>query len=148
MVITLLDAIQKAFEGRAWSFEGLPARKKRRYFRRPQPPCCPWAQQLELELLIPSDEEFLVMTDQEILALREELLVRSLRACVDGRVSRAQKEEWIQWISSNEVAPFSFVVCAIESGVDPLSLRDTFRDFVRRHHKKHAAEIPFAANRH
>ena len=85
------------------------------------------------------------MTDGEVMKLREELIKRAFRAVVDGRVSRKQRLEWGAWIASDELHPFSFAVCAIETGVDPQELRDALVTFVRRHHKSFAAEIPFTA---
>lgn len=141
----LQEAMQMAFLGQAWSPEGLPARPRKRRAQ-PRPRSALEFFQLELELLIPTDEEFLEMTDEEVLALREELLHRALRAVIDGRVSLAQRQEWWEWISDNEIAPFSFLVCVIEAGegrVNPQELREVFASFVRRHFKKFAGEIPF-----
>lgn len=137
------------FGGTLWTKEGLAAPVRRRRPRIPRPSSAlERIIQLELELILPTDEEFLAMTDEEVLALREELLHRALRAVIDGRVSLAQRQEWWEWISDNEIAPFSFLVCVIEAGegrVNPQELREVFASFVRRHFKKFSAEIPFPA---
>ncbi|MCG7871029.1 MAG: hypothetical protein JAZ11_02875 [Candidatus Thiodiazotropha lotti] len=132
---------QLSFLGRSWSSEGLsaPSGKKPRH--------CPKVtaellKQLEMELQLPTKEEFLTMTDEAIASLREELIHRAFHSVVDGRVSKQMRREWIDWIGSNEIHPFSFVVCAIETGVNPLELREVFGTFIRRHHKQFVAEIP------
>lgn len=140
----LPKAIQMAFLGPAWSDEGLPVLPKRP--RAPRRRLTASLFQMELELIIPTDEEFLEMTDEEIANLRANLLAKALRAVIDGRVSSAQRQEWWEWISTNEIAPFSYLVCVLEAGegqVNPQELREVFASFVRRHHKHFAAEIPF-----
>lgn len=136
---------QLAFTGRPWSSEGLPALPKNA-----KKPRCPSEVakeyiQLEMELALPTEEEFLSMTETEIQLLREQLISRAFKAVVDGRVSRKQRLEWGEWIASDELQPFSFAVCAIETGVNPKELREALVTFIKRHHKKFAAEIPFVA---
>lgn len=143
----LPEAIQMAFWWPA-ADDGLPAQKKRRAPRRPRLVAPTTFVQLEFELIIPTDEEFLEMTDEDIFEFRSGLLSRALRAVIDGRVSKASRREWWEWVASNEIAPFSFLVCVLEAGegvVNPQELREVFASFVRRHHKKFAAEIPFPA---
>lgn len=135
---------QLSFLGRAWSSERLPApsgKKSRRCAKATVEPL----KQLELELQLPTQEEFLTMTDEAIASLREELIHRAFHSVVDGRVSKAIRREWIDWIGSDLIHPFSFVVCAIETGVNPQELREVFGTFIRRHYKQFAAEIPFFA---
>lgn len=51
-------------------------------------------------------------SEQDILALREELLHHSLGQLGDSRTSEATRAEIREWVDSDEVGPFSFVVCA------------------------------------
>ncbi|MCU7879434.1 MAG: hypothetical protein KZQ66_11815 [Candidatus Thiodiazotropha sp. (ex Lucinoma aequizonata)] len=62
---------------------------------------------------------------------------------VDGRVSKTMCRDWIDWIGFDVIHPFSFVVCAIETGVNPLELREVFGTFIWCHYKQFAAEILF-----
>mgnify|MGYP006865034983 CR=1 FL=1 len=140
-----MTKVQLVFAGQpAWSSEDLPALPKSTKPRSPSE-ATPESAQLEMELLLPSEDEFLTMTETEVSAFREELIKRAFRAVVDGRVSRKQRREWGEWIASDELHPFSFAVCAIETGVNPQELREALVTFIRRHHKSFAAEIPFTA---
>ncbi len=136
---------QLAFTGQPWSSEGLPALPKNAPKpHRPSEVAREYIQ-LEMEFVLPTEEEFLSMTETEIQSLREKLISRAFKAVIDGRVSRKQRLEWGEWIASDELQPFSFAVCAIETGVNPEELREALVTFIKRHHKNIAAEIPFVA---
>ncbi len=140
-----MTKVQLAFAGQpAWSSKDLPAEPEQPKSRS-HPETTSDPVQLEMELIFPIEEEFLAMSDSEVLEFREALIKRAFRAVVDGRVSRQQRREWGEWIASDELHPFSFAVCAIETGVNPQELREVLVTFIRRHHKSFAAEIPFTA---
>lgn len=134
-------ASQLAFPGGGlWLSDGLPALPKKPRSRPLNRPSIVEGEQMSLELTFPTEEEFLVMTDEEIFNTRTNLLTTALSAIVDGRVSEKQRHEWMNWITSDEISPFSFVVCCIDNDARPEELRENFSFFIRRHHKKFAAE--------
>jgi hypothetical protein len=73
--------------------------------------------------------------DEEIARLREGLLKDSLQVILDGRNSQSAKGDIWLWVESDSCHPFSFSVCAAESGVDPDQLRALFHYMVRRQKK-------------
>ncbi|HFU9990326.1 TPA: hypothetical protein ACH7RP_003925 [Escherichia coli] len=62
-------------------------------------------------------------TDDEVRQLRDGLLWHSLRVLADGRAGSEIKQETMAWVMSDEVHPFSFVVCCDEAGYDPSGVR-------------------------
>ena len=98
----------------------------------------PYAVQLELLLKLPDEigpEQVNEWTDEEIACLREGLLKYSLQVILDDRNSRSTKSEIWLWLESESCHPFSFSVCATESGADPDGLRASFRHIVRKREK-------------
>ena len=98
----------------------------------------PYAVQFELLLKLPDEigpEQVNEWTDEEIAYLREGLLKYSLQVILDDRNSRGTKSEIWLWVESDSCHPFSFAVCAKESGVDPDELRTSFRHMVRKREK-------------
>lgn len=130
---------QLGFIGKEWSDADLPPILKRTFSRRKKHEN--EHEQYELSLTFPSEEEFLAMSDDEVLAMRECFMARALRAIVDGRVSKTERKKWLEWVSSDEIHPFSFVVISYELQVDPEVLRDVFEYFVKRHHKEYLDEV-------
>jgi hypothetical protein len=63
-------------------------------------------------------------SDSAITSLREGLLWSSLRALADGRAGKTTKEESMAWLLSDEIEPFSFVVCCSELGYSPEKIRE------------------------
>lgn len=62
--------------------------------------------------------------ESAITDLREGLLCNTLRSLVDGRTGVATKDESMAWLMSNDIDPFSFVVCCSELGYNPETLRE------------------------
>jgi hypothetical protein len=98
----------------------------------------PYAVQLELLLKLPDEigpEQVNEWTDEEVARLREGLLKYSLQVILDDRNSRSTKSEIWLWLESESCHPFSFSVCATESGADPDGLRASFRYLVSKQEK-------------
>ena len=98
----------------------------------------PYAVQLELLLKLPDEirpGQAIEWREEEIASLREGLLRYSLQVILDGRNSRDTKREIWLWVESDSCHPFSFSICAVESGVDPDELRASFRHIVRKREK-------------
>ena len=69
-------------------------------------------------------------SDDDIQRLRDAILETSLKILLDGRASRAAVAESLEWIVSEEISPFSFEVCASESGYSPSALREQILDLI------------------
>ena len=82
-------------------------------------------------------------TDQEILALREGVLIDRLRTLLDLRNGLATRREAWEWLNSDDVEPFSFRICveACSDLVDYVEVRDQLIDLVTR-----KGGIPVAAH--
>ncbi len=63
-------------------------------------------------------------SERDILQLREGILCNAIRVLLDGRVSQRVKNEMWLWIQDDNLAPFSFRLCALAAAVDPDRLRD------------------------
>lgn len=63
-------------------------------------------------------------SDDEISWIREWLLNRSLAQLKDHRVADHTKQEMMDWVMSDEIHPFSFVICCREAGYSSERLRD------------------------
>ena len=102
--------------------------------------------QLELDLFVPSEQTHTAKVipfeprfewdESSIFALREGLLWDSLRVLADGRAGEAAKQEAEDWMMSDEIHPFSFVVCCNELGYVPAELREQTLDLIQRHKKR------------
>lgn len=102
--------------------------------------------QLELDLFVPPEQTHTAKVipfeprfewdESSIFALREGLLWDSLRVLADGRAGEAAKQEAEDWMMSDEIHPFSFVVCCNELGYVPAELREQTRDLIQRHKKR------------
>ncbi|MDF4331509.1 topoisomerase II [Vibrio parahaemolyticus] len=71
-------------------------------------------------------------TDDEVRQLRDGLLWHSLRVLADGRAGSEIKQETMAWVMSDEVHPFSFVVCCDEAGYDPSGVREGVKSILNR----------------
>lgn len=69
-------------------------------------------------------EKPLEWTDANIEQLRKRLLWHSLRLLADGRASTTTMRETMEWLMSDELHPFSFVVCCHEAGYNPIGIRE------------------------
>jgi hypothetical protein len=110
----------------------------------------PGGVQLELDLfgspeparsadIIPFEPRF-EWTEKAIEELREGFLWYSLRVLADGRAGEGIKQETLEWMMSNDIAPFSFVVCCSELGYAPATLREQTLDVLRRLERRKARE--------
>lgn len=70
--------------------------------------------------------------DDEVRLLRDGLLWHSLRVLADGRAGSEIKQETMTWVMSDEVHPFSFVVCCNEAGYDPSGVREGVKSILKR----------------
>ena len=70
--------------------------------------------------------------DDEVRLLRDGLLWHSLRVLADGRAGSEIKQETLTWVMSDEVHPFSFVVCCDEAGYDPSGVREGVKSILKR----------------
>lgn len=70
--------------------------------------------------------------DDEVRLLRDGLLWHSLRVLADGRAGSEIKQETMTWVMSDEVHPFSFVVCCDEAGYDPSGVREGVKSILKR----------------
>jgi|TARA_B100000929_G_scaffold183520_1_gene145342 hypothetical protein len=81
-------------------------------------------------------EKPLVWTDAHIARLRSKLLVTTVREVADRRTSKAVVSEAWDWILSDEVHPFSFIVCCESVDLDPAKMREAlvslYRTLTRR----------------
>lgn len=91
--------------------------------------------QMEFDLVIPEIEIRNSFSEEEILGIRKGMLAKGMQAILDFRASRETRLEWWEWVMSNDIAPFSFVVCALESDVNPVELRSSFVNMVQRKYK-------------
>lgn len=64
-------------------------------------------------------------SEEEIAHLRDKFLHQTLRILADGRVGNESKRKAMEWLLSDEIAPFSFVVCCHEMGVSPNDIRES-----------------------
>ena len=71
----------------------------------------------------PETEE-LLWSDDDIYQLRKAMLHESLHLLAHSRLSPERREELNEWLESNAVEPFSFVVCATECGYHAENLRE------------------------
>ncbi|MFC6674313.1 topoisomerase II [Marinobacterium aestuariivivens] len=90
--------------------------------------------QLELDLfgstepskpakVIPFEPRF-EWDEKAIFELREGLLWHSLKVLADGRAGEGIKQETMEWLMSDDIHPFSFVVCCSELGYLSSELRE------------------------
>lgn len=98
--------------------------------------------QLELQLffleempktaeIIPFEQK-LEWSDDEVWQLRDGLLWHSLRVLVDGRAGAEIKRETMGWMMSDDIHPFSFVVCCAQAGYDPSGIREGVESILNR----------------
>lgn len=89
--------------------------------------------QLELPLFVPDKArpkaeviplERIRWTDEEVEHLRDGLLTHSLHQLTDGRAGAAIKAEVMEWMLSDHIHPFSFIVCCEAGGYDPVEVRE------------------------
>lgn len=108
----------------------------------------PGGVQLELELfgspepkrsanIIPFEPRF-DWDEQAIRDLREGFLWHNLRVLADGRAGEGIKQETMEWLMSDDIAPFSFVVCCSEFGYAPVTLREQTLDVLNRLERRKA----------
>lgn len=71
-------------------------------------------------------------SQEGITLFRKRLLHESLRQLADRRVSIQTRMEIIEWVKSDVIEPFSFVVCVRESGFDVNALRDRLNRLLTR----------------
>lgn len=71
-------------------------------------------------------------TDEDIEKLREGILMEALHSLTDGRQSEASKAETIEWLKSDDIAPFSFVVCCRSEGLIPSRVREGVNEILRK----------------
>ncbi|GAA4649259.1 hypothetical protein GCM10023116_15330 [Kistimonas scapharcae] len=74
--------------------------------------------------------------DSDILAMREALLLDSLRVFLDARTGRDTKEDVAGWMMSDDMHPFCFTLCCESCLVCPQELREKVKDLVVRVHKR------------
>ena len=102
--------------------------------------------QLELSLFAPSEQTPTALiipfeprvdwSDKAVTDLREGILHHSLRVLADGRVGEIAKVEAMDWMMSDEIHPFSFVVCCSEFGYVPVEVRERTLNMLARLEKK------------
>lgn len=85
-------------------------------------------------------EPRLEWSEQAIMDLREGFLWHSLRVLADGRAGEGIKQETMEWLMSNDIHPFSFVVCCSELGYAPATLREKTLDVLNRRKKSESRE--------
>ena len=68
----------------------------------------------------PSVQEW---SDDDVLTLRERLLMETLKAVASPGRNAENRAQALQWLQSDEIHPFSFVVCAQSMGVEPEDVR-------------------------
>ncbi len=82
-------------------------------------------------------------TDEEITKIHFFVLQDALRAFVDGRKGESSFDEAKEWMLSDEIRPFSFVVCCDQASVSPAEIRERVlhmarkREFPKHHHYRH-----------
>lgn len=91
--------------------------------------------------VIPFEPRF-EWSEQAITDLREGLLWHSLRVLADGRAGEGIKQETMEWLMSDDIQPFSFVVCCSELGYSPVELRDQTLDVLKRYERRKVKESP------
>lgn len=111
----------------------------------------PGGAQLELNLFVPSKQTSTALiipfepridwSDKAVSDLREGVLHHSLRVLADGRVGKVAKVEAMNWMMSDEIHPFSFVVCCSEFGYVPAEVRERTLDMLARLEKKPARHL-------
>lgn len=62
-------------------------------------------------------------SDQDVLVLREYLVYHSLGHLNDGRASKIMKDDVLDWIFSEELHPFSFIICCSALELDFTAVR-------------------------
>lgn len=76
----------------------------------------------------------------DIVEIRRQVLERSLESLASlGPVARKEVEDWV---ASNDIAPFSFVVCCSAAGLCPTTLRDLLRAEVPQASWQHSDDTP------
>lgn len=85
------------------------------------------------ELLDASSEEQsrIQWTDEEISLLRQRMLQYALHALASTKTCNSTRDEWIEWVEDDHLTPFSFIICAQESGCDPEALKVRVQRLVR-----------------
>lgn len=86
-------------------------------------PVCQFEQD-EQEQQEEQQEEPICWTDAEVRMLRDNILWDSLQALSDLRSKKEKKEEAMAWVMSDDILPFSFLVCCWHVGYDPLIVRE------------------------
>ena len=71
-------------------------------------------------------------SDDEVWQLRDGLLWHSLRVLADGRAGAEIKRETMGWMMSDDIHPFSFVVCCAQAGYDPSGIREGVESILNR----------------
>lgn len=73
------------------------------------------------------ETEPIAWTDEEVVALRDALLVDAIRSLFDSRQTEAYRQEILAWMLSDAVGAFTYRVCCRDAGVDPDALRETLQ---------------------
>ena len=76
-------------------------------------------------------------SDDDIEKVREGILREALHSLTDGRQGKESKDETIEWMLSDDIAPFSFVVCCRSENLMPERVREGVNAILRKHHHLH-----------
>lgn len=79
---------------------------------------------LQLQLFDEEKPDCIDWTENDVMGLREFLFHRSLSQLADHRANKETISEVIEWVYSDEMHPFSFIVCCAAIGLDYDSVRD------------------------
>lgn len=111
-----------------WNLEDLPIlrRRKRRKFTLSPAQLARRVEQLEFSL----------WNEDEMLQLREYVLMRSLATISTDLHSLDTEQDVLDWVHSDSIHPFSFRVCCEAACLDPDELREAV-DYTMSRHSKH-----------
>ena len=62
-------------------------------------------------------------SEGDIQALRRGILIRAIKALDDLRLGTQTRSELFDWITRDDIAPFSYTTCCLAEGLDAEALR-------------------------
>lgn len=84
--------------------------------------------------------EAVTWTEEEVVTLREGILVNALTSLAKGHMKSEARRELMEWLDSEELEPFSFNVCALNTGRDPEILRAAIHRIMEKEIEKNATQ--------
>jgi hypothetical protein len=91
---------------------------------RPIPRATSFDSRIEPEILGELEFQRGLWSEAEVQSLRAGILRKAIKTLAHPRVAPKTRGDLLDWIDSDQIAPFSFRVCCLTEGLDPDRLRE------------------------